>query len=261
MKLLALALLVSLADAQSPIVKTKEKITAVFGESLSFTCTTNLNDILQVTWQKLNGQTEENIAIYNEKVGPKVFGPFMDRVSILTSKLQESTLVLSGVRYEDKGCYQCLFTTFPDGSNIGKTCLNVLAKNPHEEAQENKTAVISANVNFSCTTQLENIQQVIWKKLRGQSEENIIKFNVKLNTFEKRDKRASFISTNESVYTIELSGIKLEDEGCYQCLFNTSDIDSSSGKTCLTVTAHASEFRTERYFWIILGPLAISIIF
>ncbi|XP_072115809.1 uncharacterized protein [Mobula birostris] len=144
-------------NTQSPIVKTKEKITAVFGESLSFTCTTNLNDILQVTWQKLNGQTEENIAIYNEKIGPKVFGPFMDSVSILTSKLQESTLVLSGVRHEDKGCYQCLFTTFPDGSNIGKTCLNVLAKSPHEETQENKTAVISADVNFSCTTQLENI--------------------------------------------------------------------------------------------------------
>ncbi|XP_062906908.1 OX-2 membrane glycoprotein-like [Mobula hypostoma] len=132
-----------------------------------------------------------------------------------------------------------MLSVFPDGSNIGKTCLNVLAKSPHEETQENKTAVISANVNFSCTTQLENIQQVIWKKLRGQSEENI-KFNVKLNAFEKHVKRASFISTNESVYTIELSGIKLEDEGCYQCLFNTSEIDSSSGKTCLTVTADCS---------------------
>ncbi|XP_051870627.1 nectin-1-like [Pristis pectinata] len=261
MNLLALALLVSLAAGQSPIVKTKEKLTAVLGENLTFTCTTHLKDILQVTWQKLNGQSEDNIATYNEKFGPKVFGSFTDRVSILPSNQQESTLVLSGVRFEDKGCYQCLFTTFPTGSNIGKTCLNVLAKSPNEETQENKTAVISANVNFSCTTQLENIQQVTWKKLSGQSEENIIIFNATLNTFELRNDRATLISRNEQGYTIELSGIKLEDEGCYQCLFNTSEIGSSSRKTCLTVTAHASRFRSQNYFWIILGLLAILIVF
>ncbi|XP_072900664.1 CD226 antigen-like isoform X1 [Hemitrygon akajei] len=261
MKLIALALLVSLADAENPIVKTKVKVTAVLGQNLSITCTTNLSDILQVTWQKLNGLSEENIATYQIKFGRKVFGKFVDRVSILPSNLQESTLVFSEVRFEDKGCYRCLFTTFPDGSNIGKTCLNVLAKSPHEEIQENKTAVISANVNFSCTTQLENIQQVIWKKLSGQSEENIIKFNVKYNTSEKRHERVTFIPTNEQMYTIDLSGIKLEDEGCYQCFFSTSEIDSSSGKTCLTVIARASQFRSEHYFWIILGPLAISIVF
>ncbi|XP_069748475.1 nectin-1-like isoform X2 [Narcine bancroftii] len=260
MKLVALALLVSIVHGKGPDVETKENLIAVLGENLTFTCKTHLKDILQVTWQKLNGQSEDNIATFNEKFGPKVFGPFIDRVSILPSNHQESALVLSGVRIEDEGCYQCLFTTFPTGSNIGKTCLTVLAKGSNEETQENKTAVINENVNFSCTTKLKNIQQVTWQKLHDQSEENIIKFNAKLNTFKLPSGRASFISTSKQKYTIELSRVKLEDEGCYRCLFSTSAIGSSSRKTCLIVT-DGSHLRSQHNFWIISGLLAITIFF
>ncbi|XP_055500544.1 nectin-1-like [Leucoraja erinacea] len=260
MKLFALALLLPLAHGRSPIVKTTENLVAVLGENVTFTCTTHLKGILQVTWQKLNGQSEDNIATFIEGFGPKVFGSFTDRGSILPSNKQESALVLSGVRLEDEGCYQCVFTTFPNGSNIGKTCLTVLEKRSDEETQKNKTTVTNANVNFTCTTQLKNVQQVTWQKLNGQSKENIMKLNATLNIIELRNDRVAFIARSKHGYTIKLSAVKPEDEGCYQCVFNTSTIISITGKTCLTVTAHASQFTTP-YFWIIIGLLAVPRVF
>ncbi|XP_078264803.1 nectin 1b-like [Rhinoraja longicauda] len=254
----ALALLLPLAHGRSPFVETKENLAAVLGENVTFTCTTHLKGILQVTWQKLDGQSEDNIATFNERFGPKVFGSFTDRVSILPSNQQESTLVLSGVKLEDEGCYQCVFTTFPTGSNIGKTCLTVLEKQS-DEIPKNKTTFTNATVNFTCTTQLKNIHQVTWQKLNGQSEENIMKLNAKLITIELRNDRVAFIERSKHRYTFKLSAVKPEDEGCYQCVFNTSTIRSITGKTCLTVTAHASQFTS--HFWIIIGLLAIPTVF
>uniref|UniRef100_UPI00398E32CC OX-2 membrane glycoprotein-like isoform X2 n=1 Tax=Pristiophorus japonicus TaxID=55135 RepID=UPI00398E32CC len=125
MKLFTLVLLVAVIDGKDLNVETQENMKAVLGGNVTFSCTTHLKDILQVTWQKLNGQSVENVATFSEKFGPNVIGSFNGRAAFRQSEKEVSTIALSGVRLEDEGCYQCLFNTFPTGSNIGKTCLTV----------------------------------------------------------------------------------------------------------------------------------------
>ncbi|XP_067896701.1 OX-2 membrane glycoprotein isoform X2 [Heterodontus francisci] len=263
MKLFTLILLlVAVVDGKNLTVETQENMTAVLGGNVTFSCTTHLKDILQVTWQKLNGQSEENIATFSENYGPNVIGSFSGRAAFIPSKMEVSTIALSGVKLEDEGCYQCVFHTFRHGSNVGKTCLTVHGKDLTVETQENMTAVLGGNVIFNCTTHLKDILQVTWRKLNSQSEENIATFseNFGPNLFGSFSGRAAFIPSKMEVSTIALSGVRLEDEGCYQCVFHTFRTGSNIGKTCLNVHAHTSPFRLQQYAWIIIVLVAILIV-
>ncbi|XP_078415919.1 nectin-3 [Cetorhinus maximus] len=258
MKLFTLVLLAAVADGETLNVETQENVTAVLGGNVTFSCISHLEEILQVTWQKLNGQSEDNIATFSEKYGPNVFGSFSGRADFMPSKVQVSTIVLFGVKLEDEGCYQCIFHTFINGQNIGKTCLTVDVKDINVETQENVTAVLGGNVTFSCTSHLEDILQVTWQKLNGQSEDNIATFSGKLevNFSGSFIGRATSISSKVQVSTIVLSGVKLEDEGCYQCVFHTFRNSRDIGKTCLTVHAHT---KSQLHVWITLVLVIILI--
>ncbi|XP_041067777.1 OX-2 membrane glycoprotein isoform X1 [Carcharodon carcharias] len=258
MKLFTLVLLAAVADGKLLNVETQENMTAVLGGNVTFSCTSHLEDILQVTWQKLNGQSEDNIATFSEIFGPNILGSFSGRADFMPSKMQVSTIVLFGVKLEDEGCYQCIFHTFINGQNIGKTCLTVDVKDINAKTQENMTAVLGGNVTFSCTSHLEDILQVTWQKLNGQSEDNIATFSGKLeaNFSGSFIGRATSISSKVQVSTIVLSGVKLEDEGCYQCVFYTFRNSKDIGKTCLTVQAHT---KSQLHVWIILVLVIILI--
>ncbi|XP_078088125.1 OX-2 membrane glycoprotein isoform X2 [Mustelus asterias] len=260
MKLFILGLLLAaVVDGELLDVETQENMTAVLGGNVTFNCTTHLEDILQVTWQKINGQSEDNIATFSDQFGFHVLGSFIDRVDLIQSGAQVSSIVLSGVGHEDEGCYQCVFTSFRSGQSIGTTCFTVHAKDIYVETQVNVTAVLGENVTFNCTSHVEDVLQVTWQRLSGESEDNIATFGEKFeaNFFGSFIGRATFVSSKMQMSTVVLSGVKLEDEGCYQCVFHTSRSGRSIGKTCLTVHAHT---KSQLRIWIISIMLTILLV-
>ncbi|KAL7369902.1 hypothetical protein ABVT39_012931 [Epinephelus coioides] len=82
-------------------------------------------DVLQVTWQKVLPDKEQNVATYSNYFGEKVNPDLRDKVEFKYAGLQNSSIVIRRVTEEDEGCYQCLFNTYPDGALTGSTCLQL----------------------------------------------------------------------------------------------------------------------------------------
>ncbi|NWX38620.1 OX2G protein, partial [Notiomystis cincta] len=66
-----------------------------------------LMDVLQVTWQKRNGASFQNMATYSPIHGLRLMASFQKKASAIT--LQNITL-------EDESYYRCIFNVFRHGS-------------------------------------------------------------------------------------------------------------------------------------------------
>uniref|UniRef100_A0A3Q4HDI4 Immunoglobulin V-set domain-containing protein n=1 Tax=Neolamprologus brichardi TaxID=32507 RepID=A0A3Q4HDI4_NEOBR len=86
-------------------------------------------DVLQVTWQKISHDVETNVATYNKHFGQIVNDGFTEKFGFKYTGLQNCSIVIRNVTKQDEGCYHCLFITYPEGSFIGRTCLQVYGKN------------------------------------------------------------------------------------------------------------------------------------
>lgn len=104
-----------------------ERVPAVaLGEDVTLKCNFIPSyDVLQVTWQKLEGSSFKNIATYSKAHGTKSIGPFNKRVCFNYTSLKASSITFRGVTLEDETCYKCIFNAFPHGSFSRETCLIV----------------------------------------------------------------------------------------------------------------------------------------
>ncbi|XP_066563710.1 OX-2 membrane glycoprotein [Amia ocellicauda] len=103
---------------------TQRIVTATIWDNVTLKCElTKSKDVLQVTWQKQNGQSAENIATYNNRFGAKVSDSYRERVSFVVKGLHESSIAIRGVSREDEACYNCLFNSYPEGAIKGITCI------------------------------------------------------------------------------------------------------------------------------------------
>ncbi|CAL8334100.1 unnamed protein product [Boreogadus saida] len=89
--------------------------------------------ISQVTWQKLNNGTKQNLAIANPALGTSVLAPFKERVSFKqdlrkSPSLEDTTIVFSNLRLSDDAAYICEYTTFPAGNRENMVNLSVFAR-------------------------------------------------------------------------------------------------------------------------------------
>ncbi|XP_078022021.1 uncharacterized protein LOC117255909 [Epinephelus lanceolatus] len=108
------------------VVETQQTVMAAVGEEALLNCQLmQPKDVLQVTWQKILPDKEQNVATYTEYFGEKVNPDFRDKVEFKYAGLQNSSIVIRRVTGEDEGCYHCLFNSFPDGALIGSTCLQL----------------------------------------------------------------------------------------------------------------------------------------
>nr|XP_024655232.1 OX-2 membrane glycoprotein-like [Maylandia zebra] len=111
--------------ALTAVVQTQQTVLAAVGEDAEFSCQLlDTKDILQVTWQKISPDVQENVATYS-KYGQRVNDGFTDKVEFKYTELQNCSIVIRNVTEQDEGCYHCLFNTYPEGSIIGRTCLQV----------------------------------------------------------------------------------------------------------------------------------------
>ncbi|NXG78279.1 OX2G protein, partial [Baryphthengus martii] len=107
-------------------VKSDSVITAALGGEANFYCNFSLSmDVLQVTWQKRNRTSFQNIATYSPKHGLRLIGPFQKKAYFTTATLKASAFTLQNLTFEDESYYRCIFNAFPHGSFSKDVCLNI----------------------------------------------------------------------------------------------------------------------------------------
>ncbi|XP_070711710.1 OX-2 membrane glycoprotein-like isoform X1 [Pempheris klunzingeri] len=112
--------------ALSAEIQTQPTVMAAVGEEAYLNCQLmQTRDVLQVTWQKISPEREENLATCNKFFGQRVSPDFRDKVEFKEAGLQNSSIVIRKVSEQDEGCYRCLFNTYPDGAITGSTCLQL----------------------------------------------------------------------------------------------------------------------------------------
>ncbi|XP_065444906.1 OX-2 membrane glycoprotein-like isoform X2 [Chrysemys picta bellii] len=146
---------------------------AALGEDVTLKCNfTHSLDVLQVTWQKLEGSSFKNIATYSKAHGTKFIGPFNKRIYFNDTSLKASSITLRGVTLEDETCYKCIFNAFPYGSFGRETCLIVQSISPvrSELLSNASTPGVQTAV---CSATAKPAPEITWKPegiLIGQSE-------------------------------------------------------------------------------------------
>ncbi|XP_042666468.1 uncharacterized protein LOC122156067 [Centrocercus urophasianus] len=108
-------------------VKCENITEASLGEEANFSCNFLLPmDVLQVTWQKINGSSFQNIATYSQAYGLRLIGSFQRKARFIRAALNTSAITLQNLTFEDVSCYRCIFNAFPRGSFSSEDiCLNI----------------------------------------------------------------------------------------------------------------------------------------
>ncbi|XP_072247075.1 OX-2 membrane glycoprotein-like isoform X3 [Leuresthes tenuis] len=112
--------------ALAAVVQTQETVMAEVGGEAHLSCQLRESkEVLQVTWQKILPNKEKNVASYNKNFGQTVNPGFTDKTEFEEAELQRNSIIIRNITEEDESCYHCVFTTFPDGSLTGRTCLQI----------------------------------------------------------------------------------------------------------------------------------------
>ncbi|XP_030600837.1 OX-2 membrane glycoprotein-like [Archocentrus centrarchus] len=115
-----------LPAALTAVIQTQQTVLAAVGEDAEFSCQLlEAKDVLQVTWQKVLPDVEQNVATYNKYFGQRVNAGFTDKVEFKYAGLQNCSIVIRNVMEQDEACYRCLFNTYPEGALTARTCLQV----------------------------------------------------------------------------------------------------------------------------------------
>ncbi|XP_075845689.1 poliovirus receptor-like [Microtus pennsylvanicus] len=131
---LLLLLLPDRAKAASGVaVQVLTNVTGVLNESTTLVCnlmSTENVTVTQVTWMKKKPDgSRSTVAVFHPTKGPSI--PDSERVMFWAPKLDghpwNASLVISHLRAEDEGSYECQFATFPTGSRSSSVHLRVLA--------------------------------------------------------------------------------------------------------------------------------------
>ncbi|XP_059183535.1 OX-2 membrane glycoprotein-like [Centropristis striata] len=108
------------------LIETQQTVLAAVGEEAQLNCQLmKEKDVLQVTWQKLLPDKEQNLASNNKYFGQKVNPDFRDKMEFKYVGLLSCSIVIRNVTEEDEGCYHCLFNTYPEGALTATTCLTL----------------------------------------------------------------------------------------------------------------------------------------
>uniref|UniRef100_A0A8C2U598 Uncharacterized LOC107321478 n=2 Tax=Coturnix japonica TaxID=93934 RepID=A0A8C2U598_COTJA len=108
-------------------VKCESITEATIGQEANFSCNFLLPlDVLQVTWQKINGSFFWNIATYNQAHGLRLQESFQRKTRFTVAALNTSAITLLNLTSEDASCYRCIFNVLLRGSfSSPELCLKI----------------------------------------------------------------------------------------------------------------------------------------
>ncbi|XP_069492084.1 OX-2 membrane glycoprotein-like isoform X2 [Ambystoma mexicanum] len=213
---------------------TKEKIEVKLGAAITLDCALRVPSlVVQVTWQRKTDTVLENVATYSTQEGVIIKSGYRDRLNITILELNKTAITFSRVSLEDEGCYQCLFNIFPNGPKQGSTCIYItgdVAAVEEVEARIGTSAVLSCALRKSL-----DVLQITWQKNTSAGITNLATYStnegVKIVSPHKDHLTISLLSLNKTAITLPKT--RVQDEGCYHCLFNAYPSGSVRGTTCL----------------------------
>ncbi|NXJ92919.1 OX2G protein, partial [Corythaixoides concolor] len=103
---------------------------------------------------------------------------------------------------------------------------------------EHRNVKVGDSVTLSCVlTEPRDVLQVTWQKDSEESRDNIATYSTikGLKIHEPYQDRMNFTSLVLNETSITFWDTKMDDSGCYMCLFNVYLLGSLSGRTCLSV--------------------------
>lgn len=104
-------------------------IVAALGGEANIYCNFSFSmDVLQVTWQKRNGTSFQNMATYSSIHGQRLIGSFQKKVHFTRATPKASAITLQNLTLEDDSYYRCIFSVFRHGSFSKDICLNIQSK-------------------------------------------------------------------------------------------------------------------------------------
>ncbi|XP_036600012.1 OX-2 membrane glycoprotein-like [Trichosurus vulpecula] len=113
-------------SGSSFVMKSKSTDIASLGNNVTLKCNLTIPaDVLQITWQKVQGSVPENIGTYSSRYGGKILPPYNNRIQYNSTELTSSSMTIYNVTWEDDACYKCLFNVFPNGIHGGQMCFSV----------------------------------------------------------------------------------------------------------------------------------------
>ncbi|KAM9035619.1 OX-2 membrane glycoprotein-like isoform 2-T2 [Sarcophilus harrisii] len=108
------------------VMKSKSADIALLGNNVTLMCNLTIPaNVLQITWQKLQGTIPENIGTYSSQHGGKILPPYNERIQCSSTELTSSSMTIYNVTLKDAACYKCLFNVFPNSIYGGKMCFSV----------------------------------------------------------------------------------------------------------------------------------------
>ncbi|NXP18219.1 OX2G protein, partial [Scytalopus superciliaris] len=108
------------------VIESNSVILAAFGGEANLYCNFLLSrEVLQVTWQKKNGSSFQNIATYSSRHGIRLIGPFQKKVNFTTATPKVSAITLQNLTFDDEAYYRCIFNVFSHGSFSKDILLNI----------------------------------------------------------------------------------------------------------------------------------------
>lgn len=115
-------------------------------------------------------------------------------------------------------------------SGLGKA--NVVPQAGHEEVKMGDSATLSCAL-----TEPQDVLQVTWQKDSEGSNDNIATYSKAngLKIHEPYKDRMNFTSLELNKTSITFWDTRMDDSGCYKCLFNAYPLGSLSGNICLSV--------------------------
>ncbi|KFP20954.1 OX-2 membrane glycoprotein, partial [Egretta garzetta] len=103
---------------------------------------------------------------------------------------------------------------------------------------EHRHVKVGDSVTLGCVlTESKDVLQVTWQKDSEKSHDNIATYSIAkgLKIHEPYQNRMNFTSLVLNETNITFWNTRIDDSGCYTCLFNAFPVGSFSGRTCLSV--------------------------
>ncbi|XP_029433992.1 OX-2 membrane glycoprotein-like isoform X2 [Rhinatrema bivittatum] len=225
---------VALCSTQGDVL-TEEKRMEKLGSSVTLKCALQKHyEVVQVTWQKRTGTDQENLATYSSAKGANVMKAYQEHLNVTLLRLNETAITLWRTSILDEGCYLCIFNIYPSGSIQGTTCLFL-----HGDilTEEKKVVKLGEAASLKCTLQkYYDVLQVTWQKT-GKVPENLATYTsakgATVMSAHQDHMNFTLLGLNETAITLWRT--RIQDEGCYVCIFNTFPSGSIQGKTCLFI--------------------------
>ncbi|XP_022612339.1 nectin-2-like isoform X1 [Seriola dumerili] len=242
-------------EATGQQVEVEPVVLSYPGQTVNLRC--SFNDatgihLTQVMWTYESKDGERiYIAMFHPNFDPNYpDSPVKGRVSFSPSppNLTSPSIQISDVRMTDKGKYICEYATFPAGIKQGVTSLVMLVTGQQVEVEPLVESYPGQTVNLHCAfTDATGIHltQVVWIYEPKEGKRiNIALFHPKFEPIYPNSPvkgRISFSPSppNLASPSIQISDVRMTDEGKYICEFATYPIGNEQGVTSLVMLERA----------------------